>query len=312
MNYEVIRLGTRSSELARWQTQYIAALLTEVHPALETETVVISTKGDRVLDAPLPLLGGKGLFTAELEAALRTGRIDLAVHSLKDLPTEDSVGLTLGAIPVREDPADVLVSRSGCTIETLPKGATIGTSSNRRAMQLLRFRPDLKIHDIRGNINTRIRKALNPDGPYDAIVLARAGVTRLKLDAVISQVLSFEAMLPAPGQAALGVQCRDEPEATATIAPIHDTATALAVTAERAFLAALGGGCSVPVAAYARTQGSSEYLLQGRVGAADGSEQITLEIRFAANSVDSAHAAGVRLAQTAIAQGADRMLRSIQ
>jgi len=307
---QTLKLGTRGSELALWQTNHVAGLLREAHPGIETETVVISTKGDEVLDTPLPLIGGKGLFTAELEAALRKGEIDLAVHSLKDLPTEDPPGLIVGAIPARAYPADVLVSREGYTLATLPEGAVIGTSSHRRAAQLLHRRPDLKTLDIRGNINTRIRKALDPDGPYDAILLANAGITRLGKDDVISETLTFEQMLPAPGQGALGVQCRDDDESRAWLAPIHHIETALAVTAERAFLAALGGGCSVPVAAYAiRLDDSDSFVLQGRVCSIDGVTQIAVETTF---SDATAYNAGHELAQSAIAQGADAVLEALR
>lgn len=311
MNTNLLRLGTRGSELARWQTNHVAALLRAAYPQLKTESIVISTKGDQVLDTPLPLVGGKGLFTAELESALRTSAIDLAVHSLKDLPTEDPDGLIIGAIPQRENPADVLVSREGYTLDTLPDGAVIGTSSNRRAAQLLYLRPDLRMKDIRGNINTRVRKAFDPSEGYDAIVLAQAGLTRLGMDDVITQVLSFEQMLPAPGQGALAVQCRDEKDYLEHLAPIYDAATAHAVIAERAFLAALGGGCSVPVAAYARHKNELEMLLQGRVGAVDGSTLVSVETTFLAENTESALQAGNDLAQQAILQGAKALLESM-
>ncbi len=311
MNSDRLRLGTRGSALARWQTNHIADRMREVYPQLVTETVVITTRGDQVLDTPLPLVGGKGLFTAELEAALHSGEIDCAVHSLKDLPTEDPDGLTVGAIPPRANPADVLVSREGYTLETLPEGAIIGTSSNRRAAQLLHLRPDLRMKDIRGNINTRVRKALNPAQGYDAIVLAQAGLTRLGMQDSISQVLTFEQMLPAPGQGALAVQCRDEPESLQRLAPIHDVQTALAVVAERAFLAALGGGCSVPVAAFAAVQDDGAMLLRGRVGAVDGSQQIAVATTFAAENLQAAQQAGATLAQEAIARGASSILESV-
>ncbi len=310
MNTNLLRMGTRGSELARWQTDHVAALLRAAYPQLETESIVISTKGDQVLDTPLPLVGGKGLFTAELESALRSRAIDLAVHSLKDLPTEEPAGLTVGAIPVRANPADVLVSREGYTLDTLPDGAIIGTSSNRRAAQLLHLRPDLRMKDIRGNINTRVRKALDPNEGYDAIVLAQAGLFRLGMDNVITQVLSFEQMLPAPGQGALAVQCLDERELLERLMPIRDSATTYAVIAERAFLGALGGGCSVPVAAYARPQAGS-MLLQGRVGAVDGSAIIAVETTFSAENVEFAQQAGNDLAQQAIAQGAEALLESM-
>ena len=296
-------LGTRGSDLARWQTAYVERHLRAAHPALETKVVVISTKGDRVLDVPLPLVGGKGLFTAELESALRGGQIDIAVHSLKDLPTADPDGLLIGAIPQRENPADALVSRAGHTFATLPPGAVVGTSSRRRAAQLLAQRPDLTLHDIRGNVDTRVRKALDPDGPYDAVVLACAGLLRLGLAGVISEELPPDVMLPAPGQGALGVQCRAD--LLDLLRPLHDTATAHAVQAERAFLAGLGGGCSVPVAAYAQPADEGRYALTGRVCAPDGSRRIDVHTHF--DGPDALNA-GARLAELARAQGADALL----
>ena len=311
MMAKTLRLGTRGSDLARWQTDHVAALLRHAYPNVKTEIVVISTRGDQVLDTPLPLVGGKGLFTAELESALRNGTIDLAVHSLKDLPTENPEGLTVGAIPARENPADILVSRDQYTLETLPHGAIIGTSSHRRAAQLLHLRPDLKMRDIRGNINTRIRKGLDPDGDYDAIVLAYAGVHRLKMLDIPHTVFPFEQMLPAPGQGALGVQCRDDSDSKRLLTSITDPVTVHAVTAERAFLAGLGGGCSVPVAAYAALQDNGHYHLQGRVISTDGQRRIHVESTF--NSVDvvdvvKAQQAGDQLAREAIVQGADKIL----
>lgn len=305
MKDNVVKLGTRGSELARWQTDHVASLLWAAFPDFQIRQVVISTRGDQVLDTPLPLVGGKGLFTAELEASLRSEDIDFAVHSLKDLPTDDPDGLTVGAIPKRADPADVLVSRNGYTLETLPHGAVIGTSSTRRAAQLRSFRPDLQMHDIRGNINTRVKKGLDANGPYDAIVLAKAGLSRLGMEDVISQVLPFEVMLPAPGQGALGVQCRDEEQSLSILSQIQHAPTATEVTAERAFLAALGGGCSVPVAALAVKQADGSYMLTGRVCSPDGQSQITVEIAFAPG--DAAQA-GATLAQNAIAHGADALL----
>lgn len=304
-----IRMGTRGSDLARWQTNHVAELLRDAHTGITIETQVISTKGDRVLDTPLPLIGGKGLFTVELETALRGGDIDIAVHSLKDLPTEDPDGLIVGAIPARAFPEDVLVSREGHTLATLPQGATIGTSSNRRAAQLRRHRPDLQMLDIRGNIDTRVRKALDPDGPYDAILLARAGLTRLEMHDVISDVLAVDVMLPAPGQGALGIQSRDDADSRSLLESIHHTETAQAVIAERAFLSKLGGGCSVPVGAFASVTDDGAFILHGRVSAIDGSDDVTVETRF---SPADALAAGAALAQEAIAQGADRILEAIQ
>jgi hydroxymethylbilane synthase len=279
-------------------------LIQEAQSDIEVSVEAFSTKGDRILDTPLPLIGGKGLFTAELESALRRGRIDAAVHSLKDLPTEAPAGLALGAIPARANPADALVSRSGLTLGRLPLGATVGTSSRRRAAQLLNARPDLRIVDIRGNVPTRIRKALDPEGPYDAAVLAYAGLQRLQRLDVISQVLPLALMLPAPGQGALAVQCRDEVSSLGLLAALDHQPTRAAVTAERSFLAGLGGGCAVPIAAYAHLEGG-ELLLQGRVAALDGSRQIDVDGRAPAAE---AQVLGGRLAGEALALGAARLL----
>ncbi len=296
--------GTRGSDLALWQTRHVIDLLRAAHPDLKLDYEIIQTHGDRVLDTPLPLVGGKGVFTAELEAALREGRIDCAVHSLKDLPTESPAGLTIGAIPERANPADVLVSRSGYTLATLPEGARIGTSSTRRAAQLLHQRPDLRLLDIRGNVDTRVRKALDPQGDYDAILLAYAGLDRLGRADVITQVLDVGDLLPAPGQGAIAVQTRDEADLLDALAPIHHAETALAVTAERAFLAGLGGGCAVPVAAYAQWRGD-QLFLRGRVSSPDGAQQIDVDLTVPGND---AAAAGATLAQRALALGAQTLL----
>jgi hydroxymethylbilane synthase len=260
--------ATRPSALARWQTNYIAEQLQATWEYLNCEEVIIKTKGDRILDVPLPEVGGKGLFTQELEAALREGRVDAAVHSLKDLPTEDSPGLSIGLIPERADARDVLITPEGYKLDDLPQGAVVGTSSNRRTAQLLAYRPDLSVKSIRGNVDTRLRK-VNTD-EYDAIVLAAAGVTRLGLQAHISQYLPYEIMLPAPGQGALAVQCRADDESTLNILrALEHPPTRLAVTAERAFLEALGGGCSLPVGALA-TVIEEGIELQGIIASPDG------------------------------------------
>lgn len=309
-----IRLGTRGSALARWQTDHVAALLREVHPALGTEVVVFSTRGDQVLDVPLPKMGGKGLFTAELEDALRKGEIDLAVHSLKDLPTEDPPGLMIGAIPTRAPANDVLVSRQGHSLDSLPRGAVVGSSSQRRAGQLLSVRPDLRIADIRGNVDTRVRKALDPLGSYDAILLAQAGLERLGHSEVISQILPLDVMLPAPGQGALAVQCLDEAALRELLAPLDHLPTRCAVLAERAFLAALGGGCSVPVAAYSTVQGS-ELHLQGRIVSLDGLRRVDVASATTlveGSEVKAAAALGQQLAEMALQQGASTILEGAQ
>jgi hydroxymethylbilane synthase len=266
-----------------------------------------STKGDQILDTPLPVMGGKGLFTAELEAALRENAVDAAVHSLKDLPTESPNGLIVGAIPSREHPADVLVSRGAHSLETLPFGATVGTSSRRRAAQLLHLRPDLQTADIRGNVPTRIRKAFDPDGPYEAIILAYAGLKRLgRLDAV-SQILSIETFLPAPGQGALGIQCRDEGESLSILEPLDNLESRAAVEAERAFLSGLGGGCALPIAAHASLDDEG-LTLCGRVTSPDGARQIDLVTH---GDPENAIHLGQELAREALYRGASKLLESI-
>ena len=305
---DAVRIGTRGSALALWQAHHVRDLLRQAWPSLTVSIEVMKTQGDITLDSPLPQIGGKGVFTSELEAALRTGAIDLAVHSLKDLPTDDSEGLIIGAIPRRGNPHDALISRASHTLETLPARAAVGTSSRRRAAQLLVRRPDLRLLDIRGNVDTRMRKALAADGPYDAIVLALTGLERLGRGNEISQELSLDEMLPAPGQGALAVQCRDEAASRALLAPIIHRPTLLAVTAERAFLAALGGGCAVPVASYAEVR-NRRLVVRGRVTALDGSRQVDVALEGAA-SAKGASILGQRLAELALAQHADELLET--
>jgi hydroxymethylbilane synthase len=297
-------MGTRGSALARWQTDHVAALLQTAWPGLRVEITVLHTQGDRILDKPLPAIGGKGLFTAELGEALHTGVIDLAVHSLKDLPTELEGRLIIGAIPLRASVHDVLVSRRRLPLAELPPGAQIGTSSRRRAAQIRHRFAGFGMLDIRGNVDTRIRKALDEHGPYDAIVLAQAGIERLGLAEAITEVLPLDLMLPAPGQGALAVQCRDEQALAALLAPLDDRATRAAVEAERAFLAGLGGGCSVPVAAYG-VLCDGQLAVRGRVTAVDGSRQIDVTIQ---GDPGDAAALGRQLAQQARAAGAGSLL----
>ncbi|MDX1414963.1 MAG: hydroxymethylbilane synthase, partial [Candidatus Promineifilaceae bacterium] len=258
------------------------------------------------LDKPLPQIGGKGLFTQELENALHAGRIDLAVHSLKDLPIDSARGITLGAIMGRADVRDVLVTTAiqgvgGNTLGSLPFGAHVGTSSMRRHGQLKVVRPDLNVQSIRGNVETRIRKV--KEGLYDATILAAAGVTRLELEHYVAQWLPLDVMLPAPGQGALAVQCRAEDEPTlALLAKIHQAEVAMAVKAERSFLNHLGGGCATPVAAYAQRKGN-HFFLQGLVTALDGSRQVKVEGHGA-----DGWELGVRLAEKALDDGAREIL----
>src|SRR5687767_1430115 len=269
-----LTFATRPSALARWQTGRVIQLLQAAHPRLECSEYVITTTGDRVLDRPLPEIGGKGLFTSELEEALFSGKVHAAVHSLKDLPVQDTSGLVIAAIPERESAHDALVSAEEWTLSSLPEGARVGTCSLRRTAQLLARRPDLTILPLRGNVDSRVRKVLS--GEYDAIVLAQAGLTRLGLQAHISEVFPLEIMLPAPGQGALAVQCRsDDTETLQLLAAIHDPLTAAAVDAERAFLSGLGGGCSLPVAAFAE-ENNGQIILTGAVISVDGKEAIRL------------------------------------
>lgn len=293
--------ATRPSTLARWQTQWVINALKNIHRDLECEEKVITTQGDKVLDKPLPALGGKGLFTQELESELLSGSVHCAVHSLKDLPVENSNGLTIGCIPVRAEVRDALVSMNGYTLTTLPHGASVGTSSLRRAAQVLSLRPDVHIESLRGNVDTRLRKAL--DGQYDAIVLAGAGLTRLSLDQHVTEWLSLDVMLPAPGQGALAVQCRaDDVTTLELLAALEDESTRKAITAERAFLSGLGGGCSIPVAAYASVD-ESTISLTGLVISEDGRKAIQLN-----RAGEDAQLLGEELAHRAIAQGANEIL----
>ena len=304
-----LRMGTRRSQLALWQTQHVRDQLQVAHPDLSIELVRMTTTGDRVLDKPLPEIGGKGLFTQELEDALRAGEIHLAVHSLKDLPTEMLPEFALGAILRRASPFDALVSRAGHTLATLPPGATIGTSSLRRRAQLLAYRADLKTEMLRGNVDTRLRKAHDPAGPYDAIILAVAGLERLEHHPAITEILEAEVMLPAPGQGAIAVQCRaDDAPTRALLAELDDYATRVTVTAERAFLQQLDAGCRLPVSAWATLDGDTLHLV-GRVSGLDGTRAITVRGDGAAGE---AFDLGARLADDALAQGADALLAEIR
>ncbi len=293
--------ATRPSALARWQTKWVIRALRNLHPGLECEEKVITTQGDKILDKPLPEIGGKGLFTQELETELLSGAVHCAVHSLKDLPVENPIGLTVGSIPLRAEVRDALISKNNYTLDTLPAGATLGTSSLRRAAQILSRRPDVRTESLRGNVDTRLRKAM--DDQYDAIILAGAGLTRLGLDNHVTEWLSLDVMLPAPGQGALAVQCRaDDRETLNLLAALEDEATREAVTAERAFLSGLGGGCSVPVAAYAKVEGKT-ILLTGLVISEDGKKAIHVK-----RTGTNANRLGYELAQRAIAQGANEIL----
>lgn len=295
--------ATRPSALARWQTQWVIHALQKNYPNVEFEEKVIITKGDTILDKPLSEISGKGLFTQELESELLNGQVHCAVHSLKDLPVENPTGLMVGCIPVRAEVRDALISANGHTLATLPSNASIGTSSLRRAAQILSLRPDIKIQPLRGNVDTRLRKVL--DGQYDAVILSGAGLTRLGLEKYVTEWLSLNVMLPAPGQGALAVQCRADDQTTLSLlAALDHESTQKAVSAERGFLSGLGGGCAVPVAAYAVTnEQSSVITLTGLVISENGEKIVKLT-----DQGTSALQLGNELAKKAIQQGADEIL----
>jgi hydroxymethylbilane synthase len=295
-----IRLGTRGSALARWQADWVAGEL--LRRGVEVELVPISTTGDRQ-QGPIGALGGTGLFTKEIQRALVDARIDLAVHSLKDLPTEEVPGLCLAAVPQRAPVWDVLVSRDGLTFDQLPRGATLGTSSLRRQSQLRQARPDLQPQEIRGNVDTRLRKL--HEGQYEALVLAQAGLTRLGLQAHITQVFAAATLLPAVGQGALGLETRSDDRSTRqAVEQLNDAESYQGVIAERAMLAALRGGCLAPIAAWGRIE-SGRLVLTGRVLSADGAEkrEITLD-----GPPDTAAALGQTVAQRLLEQGAGQLI----
>ncbi len=300
--------ATRPSALARWQTRWVIAALKAAHPGLVCEEKIIATQGDKILDKPLPEIGGKGLFTQELESELLSGAVHCAVHSLKDLPVENPDGLTVGCVPVRSEVRDALISKHGYSLKTLPPGALVGTSSLRRGAQLLAARPDVITASLRGNVDTRLRKAL--EGQYDAIILAGAGLTRLGLEKYITEWMPLEVMLPAPGQGALAVQCRVNDASTLSLlAALEDASTRDAVTAERQFLLGLGGGCAVPVAAYAQTADRGRQtviLLTGLVISLDGKQAV----KVSGQGTDAIQL-GNELAQQSIAQGASDILNLV-
>lgn len=293
-------IGSRGSQLALWQARWIAARLAEA--GLETHIEIIKTTGDKITDVPLAKVGTKGLFTKEIEEALLDGRIDLAVHSLKDLPTELPAGLTIAAIPPREDARDAMV---GARLSDLPAGAVVGTSSLRRAAQLRAVRPDLAIESIRGNLDTRVRKL--DEGQYHAIVLAAAGLTRLGWAHRIAETLSPELMCPAVGQGALAVETRETGDGYAACAVLDDPAARAAVTAERAVLASLGGGCQVPIGAHAVITGD-ELRMAGVVVSPDGTRIVRL---IEQGAVRDAEEIGKRLGRALLAAGAQEILEQV-
>ena len=303
----MVRIATRKSPLALWQANYVKAELEKNYPGLQVELLPMSTRGDKILDSPLAKVGGKGLFVKELEEALLRNEADLAVHSMKDVPVEFPDGLCLATICQREDPRDAFVSNHFASIDALPSGARVGTSSLRRQCQLRARRPDLQVLDLRGNVNSRLAKL--DAGDYDAILLAAAGLKRLGLEERITALLECGESLPANGQGAVGIECRStDTELLTLLSRLEDQGTRQRVMAERAMNRSLQGGCQVPIGAYAELQGD-ELWLRGLVGSIDGQRILRAEIR---GPVSDAETLGEKVAEALIAQGADKLLAEIQ
>ena len=302
-----LRAATRGSRLALWQTDFVAARLQQAWPGLTVERVRIETRGDRVVDVALSRIGDKGLFTRELEDALRSRDVRFAVHSLKDLPTATPAGLALGAILERADPRDALVAAAPVTLDTLPRGARVGTSSLRRRAQLLARRPDLDVRDLRGNVPTRVRKVV--DGELDAAVLALAGLVRLELTGHVVEVLEPELMLPAPGQGALAVEIvAGDDEIAGLLAPLDHHETRLATRAEREVLSQLEGGCQVPVAALARFTSGTTLRLEAAVFDLDGTTSARIAGDAEVSDDTAAEALGRLVAAGLRSRGAGEIL----
>ncbi|QFI56562.1 hydroxymethylbilane synthase [Aeromonas simiae] len=306
MAARTLRIATRKSPLAMWQANYVKARLEAIHPDLRVELVPMSTQGDKILDTPLAKVGGKGLFVKELETAMLEGRADIAVHSMKDVPVDFPEGLGLHIICEREDPRDAFVSNHFSTLDALPHGAVVGTSSLRRQCQLRAARPDLVIRDLRGNVNTRLAKL--DAGEYDAIILAAAGLKRLEMAYRITAFIEPEQSLPANGQGAVGIECRlDDEEVKALLAPLEHPETRARVLTERAMNRALQGGCQVPIGAYALVEGEQIWL-RGLVGSPDGHQVLRDEIR---GPLAEGEQLGETLAQRLLAAGADLILAEV-
>lgn len=302
----ILRIATRKSALALWQAEFVKAELEKHHANLKVELVPMSTKGDKILDTPLAKIGGKGLFVKELEQAMLEGRADIAVHSMKDVPVDFPEGLELHTICEREDPRDAFVSNTYTSLAELPEGAVVGTSSLRRQCQIRAARPDLVIKDLRGNVNTRLAKL--DAGEFDAIILAAAGLIRLEMVDRIASYIEPEDSLPANGQGAVGIECRsDDAQTKAFLAPLEHTDTRIRVLAERAMNRHLEGGCQVPIGAYAEVSGDQVHL-RGLVGAVDGSEILRGEC---SGTVAEAEQLGIQLAESLLAQGADKILAEV-
>jgi hydroxymethylbilane synthase len=303
---DTIRIATRKSPLAMWQAEHVADALRAVHPGIGVEILGMSTQGDKILDTPLAKIGGKGLFVKELEARMLDGGADIAVHSMKDVPVELPEGLHLPVIMQREDPRDAFVSNHYASLDELPEGATVGTSSLRRQCQLADRRPDLQIKALRGNVNTRLRKL--DEGEYDAVILAAAGLIRLGFGERIRSAIDPADSLPAIGQGAVGIECRShDARVNQLLAPLHHEDTATRVLAERSMNARLEGGCQVPIGGHAVLEGDQLWL-RGLVGTVDGDEIVRGEIR---GPREGARELGVTLADELLEHGAGDILKAL-
>ncbi len=306
MAKKIIRIATRQSPLALWQAQHVAARLEQLFPDITTVLVKMVTRGDKILDAPLAKIGGKGLFVKELEQGMLEGTADIAVHSMKDVPVDFPEGLHLAAILAREDPTDAFVSNSYATLAALPANAKIGTSSLRRQCQIKAQYPDCEILSLRGNVNTRLAKL--DAGVYDAIILASAGLKRLGMAARITQCLAPDVSLPAMGQGAIGIECRvNDNEINQLLSALHDDATGLCVTAERAMNALLNGGCQVPIAGFAHVS-DGQLVMRGLVGSPDGRLMYRSE---GTGQLDQAETLGHLIADDLLQQGAANILQAL-
>lgn len=307
MSKRIVKVVSRDSALAMWQTNFVVDALRSVTDQYEFEIISLKTKGDKVLDVSLAKIGDKGLFTKELEDGLISGEMDFAVHSLKDIPTVLPEGLQLSAMLTRHNPADVLISEKYNSLEELPQGAKVGTSSLRRKAQLLHKRPDLNIQDLRGNVNTRMRKL--KDENFDGIILAAAGVERMDWKDAVTEELSYDICLPAVSQGVIAIETRsDDPEIISLVKLIHDKESEICVQAERALLRALEGGCQIPIAGHAHIEGT-DVVLDGLVGSIDGKTIIRDQIR---GSIDLAEQVGIQLAEKLSAMGGKEILEQIR
>lgn len=308
MNKNLVRIATRESPLAMWQAEFVKRQLQKFHPELTVELLPMTTRGDQILDAPLAKIGGKGLFMKELEVAILEGKADIAVHSMKDVPMEFPDGLQLGVICEREDFRDAFVSDNYSSLEDLPEGACVGSSSLRRQCQIRAIRPDLEIKNLRGNVNTRLRKL--QEGEYDAIILAAAGLIRLDMKDRITSTIPVDQCLPAGGQGAVGIECRqNDSDILALLQPLEHSETRCCVNAERGMNTRLNGGCQVPIACLAQLQSDGEGLqIRGLVGEADGSRLLRTEV---SGPSSEAVALGEAAAEELLAQGADEILSAL-